>query len=118
MTRQARRLQVRRQQAHQPVAQPPQQRLISQLDGRHKVGAVDALNHQCQPFDNGVYEPMAGILHLAVWRARAKESDYDAQDLIGSFPDVVALALGIDIDMALEQDPIDWSSRSEVHALV
>ena len=79
---------------------------------------VDALKQQCAPFENGVYEPMAGILHLAVWRARAKESDYDAQDLIESFPDVVALALGLDIDMALEQDPIDWTSRMEAAVMV
>jgi HD-like signal output (HDOD) protein len=79
---------------------------------------VEALNHQCAPFENGVYEPMAGILHLAVWRARAKESDYNVQDLIESFPDVVALALGIDIDMALEQDPIDWTSRIEAAVMV
>ena len=79
---------------------------------------VDALSHQCRPFESGVYEPTAGIVHLAVWRARAKESDYDEQDLIESFPDVVALALGIDIDMALEQDPIDWTSRIEAAVMV
>ena len=79
---------------------------------------VDALQHQCRPFENDVYEPMAGILHLAVWRARAREADYTVQDLIDSFPDVVALALGIDIDMALQQDPIDWTSKTEVEVLV
>lgn len=79
---------------------------------------VDALEHQCAPFENGVYEPMAGILHLAAWRARAKEANYDEQDLTDNFPDVVALALGIDIDMALQQDPIDWTSKIEVAVLV
>lgn len=79
---------------------------------------VDALQHHCAPFENGVYEPMAGILHLAAWRARAKEANYDQHDLTHNFPDVVALALGIDIDMALQQDPIDWTSRAEVAVLV
>jgi HD-like signal output (HDOD) protein len=79
---------------------------------------VDALEHQCAPFENGVYEPMAGILHLASWRARTKEANFDQQDLTVNFPDVVALALGIDIDMALQQDPIDWTSRTEVSILV
>jgi HD-like signal output (HDOD) protein len=79
---------------------------------------VDALAHQYAPFDNGVYEPMAGILHLAAWRARAKEANYNEQDLTDNFPDVVGLALGIDIDMALQQDPIDWTSRAEVAVLV
>lgn len=79
---------------------------------------VDAIEHQCAPFENDVYEPLAGILHLAAWRARAKEANYDEQDLIDFFPDVVALALGIDIDMALQQEPIDWTSRAEVAVLV
>lgn len=79
---------------------------------------VDALEHQNKPFENNVYEPMAGILHLAAWRARAREANYDAQDLMDNFPDVVALALGIDIDMALQQEPIDWTSRAEVAILV
>jgi HD-like signal output (HDOD) protein len=79
---------------------------------------VDALEHQCAPFDNDAYEPMAGLLHLSAWRARAREANYSDQDLIDSFPDVVALALGIDIDMALQQEPINWTSRSEVAVLV
>lgn len=79
---------------------------------------VDALEHQCAPFENDVYEPLAGILHLAAWRARAREANYDQQELTDNFPDVVALALGIDIDMALQQEPIDWTSRAEVAVLV
>ena len=79
---------------------------------------VDALEHQCVPFDNEVYEPMAGILHLAVWRARAREADYDEQMLIDTFPDVVALVLDLDIDMALQQAPIDWTSKDDVAVLV
>jgi HD-like signal output (HDOD) protein len=79
---------------------------------------VDALAHQCVPFDNDVYEPMAGILHLAVWRARAREANFSEQKQIDTFPDVVALALSIDIDMVLQQDPIDWTSREEVSVLV
>lgn len=85
---------------------------------RFPPATVDALLHQCVPFENDAYEPMAGILHLASWRARAREAGYDAQELIDNFPDVVALALGIDIDMALQQDPIDWTSRTEVTVLV
>jgi HD-like signal output (HDOD) protein len=33
---------------------------------------VDALEHQYAPFENNVYEPLAGVIHLASWRARAK----------------------------------------------
>jgi HD-like signal output (HDOD) protein len=79
---------------------------------------VDALEHQYAPFENGVYEPLAGVLHLAAWRARANELNLGEPDLTVSFPDVVALALGIDIDMALQQDPIEWTSKAEVSTLL
>ena len=79
---------------------------------------VDALEHQYAPFDNGVYEPLAGVLHLAAWRARANELNLGEPDLTVNFPDVVALALGIDIDMALQQDPIEWTSKTEVSTLL
>ncbi len=79
---------------------------------------VDALEHQFAPFENGVYEPLAGVLHLAAWRSRANELNLGESELTVNFPDVVALALGIDIDMALQQDPIEWTSKAEVSALV
>ena len=82
------------------------------------VTIVDALEHQYAPFENGVYEPLAGVLHLAAWRARANELNLGESDLTVNFPDVVALALGIDIDMALQQDPIEWTSKAEVSSLV
>jgi HD-like signal output (HDOD) protein len=72
---------------------------------------VDALRHQNSPFENDAYEPLAGIVHLAVWRARAVEAGLDERALATSFPGEVGLALGLDIDMVLQQDPIDWSDR-------
>ncbi len=69
---------------------------------------VDALRYQTAPFDNEVYEPLAGLVHLAAWRASAQESGYDERALATSFPGEVGLALGLDIDMVLQQDPIDW----------
>ncbi|QHI96528.1 HDOD domain-containing protein [Xylophilus rhododendri] len=74
---------------------------------------VDALQYQHAPFDNDAYEPLAGILHLATWRARAREAQLGEKELATSFPDVVGLTLGMDIDGVLQQDPIDWSSGSE-----
>jgi HD-like signal output (HDOD) protein len=75
---------------------------------------VDALRYQAAPFDNDVYEPLAGLLHLAGWRARAQESGFDERALATSYPGEVGLALGLDIDMVLQQDPIDWSGASAV----
>ena len=74
---------------------------------------VDALQYQHAPFDNDAYEPLAGILHLATWRARARQAELSERELATSFPDVVGLTLGLDIDAVLQQDPIDWSSGSE-----
>lgn len=74
---------------------------------------VDALQYLTAPFDNNVYEPLAGVLHLAAWRARAREADLNDKELAVSFPGEVGLALGMDIDMVLQQDPIDWTARTD-----
>ncbi len=36
---------------------------------------VDALRHHHAPFDNNEYEPLAGVLHLAAWRAGESEAE-------------------------------------------
>ncbi len=76
---------------------------------------VDALEYQYAPFENDVYEPLAGIIHLSSWRARAKEANLTDKELAVTFPDTVGLALGLDIDMVLQQSPIDWTSKAEVN---
>ncbi|NMM75757.1 histidine kinase [Rhodococcus sp. SRB_17] len=77
---------------------------------------VDALAYQHAPFENKAYEPLAGVIHLAVWRARAREAGLDDKEMAVSFPDEVGVVLGLDIDMVLQQDPIDWTPRSEADA--
>lgn len=79
---------------------------------------VDALEHQYAPFDNNVYEPLAGVIHLAAWRVRAKEARMSSRQLAVSFPGPVGVVLGLDIDMVLQQDPIDWSVQTPGRALV
>jgi HD-like signal output (HDOD) protein len=74
---------------------------------------VDALRHHGAPFDNEVYVPLAGVLHLAAWRARAREAGLGQRELAVSFPGEVGVALGLDIDMVLQQDPIDWTVRPD-----
>ncbi len=69
---------------------------------------TDALEHQFAPFENDVFEPLAGVIHLATWRARAKEAGLSDRGLAVTFPDVVGVPLGLDIDMVLQQDPFDW----------
>lgn len=77
---------------------------------------VDALKYQHAPFDNRAYEPLAGVVHLAVWRVRAHEAGMDEKEMVVTFPDQVGLPLGLDIDMVLRQDPIDWNPKPEESA--
>lgn len=71
---------------------------------------ITALRYEHSPFDNDAYEPLAGVLHLAAWRARAFEAELTDREMAVSFPDVVGLALGMDIDMVLQQEGIDWNA--------
>jgi HD-like signal output (HDOD) protein len=72
---------------------------------------IDALEHQYAPFDNNAYEPLAGVIHLATWRARGKEAKLGQRELAVTFPGLVGEVLGLDIDMVLQQDPFDWAVR-------
>lgn len=69
---------------------------------------VDALKHQSAPFDGDVYDTLAGILHLAAWRARAEEIQLDDSGLAATFPDLVGLTLGLDLGSVLGKDPEEW----------
>ena len=71
---------------------------------------VDALGHQDAPFDLDAYEPLAGVLHLAAWRARCKDAGLNQREMAVTFPGPVGEVLALDIDMVLQQDPIDWNS--------
>lgn len=79
---------------------------------------VDALEHQYAPFENNAYEPLAGVIHLATWRARAKEAELSDKALAVTFPGSVGEVLGLDIDMVLQQDPIDWSVQTPGRPLI
>jgi HD-like signal output (HDOD) protein len=74
---------------------------------------VNALEHLDAPFENQVYEPLSGIIHLATWRARCEYAKRDAQALAVSFPSTVGLALGLDIDMVLQQTPFNWQQQGD-----
>jgi HD-like signal output (HDOD) protein len=71
---------------------------------------VDALEYQDTPFMEHAYEPLAGVLHLAAWRARSKDAGLNQREMAVTFPGTVGDVLSLDIDMVLQQDPIDWTS--------
>ena len=74
---------------------------------------VDALQYQAAPFENTAYEPMAGVIHLAAWRVRGREAGLSERELAVTFPGEIGLMLGLDSDMGLQQDPIDWTVRPD-----
>lgn len=100
-----------------------EQRLLGYCYGQVSAGlariwqlpdvVVDALRYHHAPFDNNDSEPLAGVLHLAVWRARAREAGLGERELAVSFPGKVGVTLGLDIDMVLQQDPIDWKGHHD-----
>lgn len=79
---------------------------------------VTALKHQLLPFEGDIYEPLAGVVHMASWRARAQEINLDREGLRATFPDVVAILLGLDLDMVLDKDPSEWTSTGELSAFL
>ena len=78
---------------------------------------VEAIRYQIIPFDDGVYEPLAGIVNLAAWRARAREEGMSEGALADTFPDEIALTLGIDIDEVLMREAVEWTTGQEASTL-
>lgn len=65
---------------------------------------INAIEHQAAPFDNEVYEPIAGVIHIASWRSRAEEMSIGSEGLINTYPDPIGLVLGIDPDVVIGED--------------
>ncbi len=69
---------------------------------------VETMCYQARPLDNDSYEPLAAVLHLAVWRARAAQARLNDRELAVTYPGEVGMVLGLDIDTVLQQAPINW----------
>jgi HD-like signal output (HDOD) protein len=79
---------------------------------------VSALRHQIAPFEGEHYDTLGGIIHLAAWRARAEEIQLDNNGLVATFPDMVGLSLGLDLDSVLGKDPTEWSFSQALGAFM
>ena len=79
---------------------------------------VRALKHQLVPFEGDLYEPLAGVVHMASWRARAQEMNLDREAMRATFPDVVATLLGLSLQTVLDKDPQQWTSAGELAAFL
>ena len=82
------------------------------------VEMVSALANQIEPFEGEAYDPLAGVVHLASWRARAEELRLDSHGLVATFPDMVGLTLGLDLDSVLGKDPSEWSFSQALGAFM
>jgi HD-like signal output (HDOD) protein len=51
------------------------------------------------------FEPMSGLIHIAVWRARAEEGKYSKEELDATFPAEVAEKLKVSKEMMLSDMP-------------
>ena len=74
---------------------------------------LDALAGQNNPLEGDQIEPLAGVLHLSIWRVRAHAAGHDERQLAVGFPDLVGLTLGLDIETVLQQTPFDWLEAQE-----
>ncbi|WP_137920010.1 HDOD domain-containing protein [Hydrogenophaga sp. 2FB] len=79
---------------------------------------VSALKHQISPFEAEAYDSLGGVLHLASWRSRAEEIQLDDGGLAATFPDMVGLSLGLDLDSVLGKDPTEWSFSQALAAFI
>jgi HD-like signal output (HDOD) protein len=79
---------------------------------------IDAIQHQAAPFENDVYEPIAGVIHVASWRARAQELALSNEGRINSYPDPVGLLLGIDPDSVMGEEIPSLTGEKEASEIV
>ncbi|MBY0574144.1 MAG: HDOD domain-containing protein [Undibacterium sp.] len=58
-----------------------------------------------EPLAAEEFDKMSGIIHLAVWRARAEESKYSKEELEATFPADVAAKVGLTREQIIEEMP-------------
>ena len=74
---------------------------------------VDAIAHQDAPFRDDAYEPLAGVVHLAIWRARCKLAGLNQREMAVTFPGSVGEVLVFDIVLVVQHGAIDWASQHQ-----
>ena len=74
---------------------------------------IEALCYHPNQLDNDSYEPLADVLNLAIWRARAGEAQLNERELAVTYPGEIGMTLGLDIDTVLQQDPINWKPKND-----
>lgn len=79
---------------------------------------IDVLAYHVDPTVPNCREPLAAVVHLAAWRARAHEVHLGLEALLESYPETIASALHLDSKRVLDEHLIDWTSVQEVSGLL
>ena len=72
---------------------------------RFPLSFVNAICHFPAPLTQAKFDPVAGVLHLAAWRARAELHKLDAQAMAAQVPAEVCASLGFSTDVLLHEMP-------------
>lgn len=72
---------------------------------RFPLSFVEAIRQFPAPLAQPKFDPVAGVLHLAAWRARAEVQHLDAAALAAQVPADVCAALGLSTDVLLKEMP-------------
>lgn len=66
---------------------------------------VDAVGEYLDPLAHGDFDPLAGVLHLAAWRARAQQYGLTRDDLHETVPALVCAKLEFPADELVDEMP-------------
>lgn len=72
---------------------------------RFPIAFAEAIESFPNPLGHTPFDPMAGLLHIAAWRARAEHNGLAPDEMEGVFPVAVAEKLGLNPDVVLKQMP-------------
>ena len=75
---------------------------------------VLALERQDEPGEDDDFDALAAVVHMASWRARTIELRMDLAAMQATFPEHVAVALHLDMEKVLHNDPSAWTTTREV----
>jgi HD-like signal output (HDOD) protein len=75
---------------------------------------IDAIRHQSAPFEDDVYEPIAGVVHIASWRARGQEMSLSGEQLTSSYPDPIGMALGVSPESVMGEMIASFTRETDV----
>jgi HD-like signal output (HDOD) protein len=66
---------------------------------------VEAIAGHVSPLQHTPFDPMAAVLHLATWRARAEAAQLTEAEMVATVPEAVTARLGISTDLLVHKMP-------------